>query len=59
VHVETDRYAGVPSYESWWDVPVAAVGGDDAVRAARAEYDEARKKQRAYINGARHSLGSS
>jgi 3D-(3,5/4)-trihydroxycyclohexane-1,2-dione acylhydrolase (decyclizing) len=23
VHVETDRYAGVPSCESWWEVPVA------------------------------------
>jgi 3D-(3,5/4)-trihydroxycyclohexane-1,2-dione acylhydrolase (decyclizing) len=51
VHVETDRYAGVPTYESWWDVPVAAVGGDDAVRAARAEYEAARARQRAYIEG--------
>jgi 3D-(3,5/4)-trihydroxycyclohexane-1,2-dione acylhydrolase (decyclizing) len=49
VHVEVDRYAGVPSYESWWDVPVAEVGGDDAVRAARAEYDAARKRQRSYV----------
>ena len=23
VCIETDRYAGVPSYEGWWDVPVA------------------------------------
>jgi 3D-(3,5/4)-trihydroxycyclohexane-1,2-dione acylhydrolase (decyclizing) len=49
VHVETDRYAGVPSYESWWDVPVAEIGGDEAVRAARAEYEAARRRQRAYI----------
>ena len=49
VHVEVDRYAGVPSYESWWDVPVAEVGGDDAVRAARAEYEAARRRQRAYV----------
>jgi len=49
VHVETDRYAGVPSYESWWDVPVAEVGGDEAVRAARAAYEEARAKQRVYL----------
>jgi 3D-(3,5/4)-trihydroxycyclohexane-1,2-dione acylhydrolase (decyclizing) len=49
VHVETDRYAGVPSYESWWDVPVAEVGGDDAVRAARAAYEEARRRQRVYL----------
>ena len=25
VYIETDRYAGVPGYESWWDVPVAEV----------------------------------
>jgi 3D-(3,5/4)-trihydroxycyclohexane-1,2-dione acylhydrolase (decyclizing) len=49
VHVETDRYAGVPSYESWWDVPVAEVGGDDGVRAARAAYEEARRRQRVYL----------
>jgi 3D-(3,5/4)-trihydroxycyclohexane-1,2-dione acylhydrolase (decyclizing) len=54
VHVETDRYAGVPSYESWWDVPVAEVGGDDAVRAARAEYEEARQRQRQYVAPATH-----
>jgi len=52
VHVETDRYEGVSSYGAWWDVPVAAVGGDDAVRAARAEYDEARRRQRAYVTAA-------
>jgi 3D-(3,5/4)-trihydroxycyclohexane-1,2-dione acylhydrolase (decyclizing) len=49
VHVETDRYAGVPSYESWWDVPVAEVGGDEAVRDARAAYEEARRRQRVYV----------
>jgi 5-deoxy-glucuronate isomerase len=58
VHVETDRYAGVPSYESWWDVPVAEVGGDAAVREARAAYEQARAKQRAYIKGDSPSLGS-
>jgi len=49
VHVETDRYAGVPSYESWWDVPVAEVGGDEEVRAARAAYEDARARQRTYL----------
>ena len=49
VHVETDRYAGVPTYESWWDVPVAEVGGDEAVRAARAAYEQARRPQRPYL----------
>jgi 3D-(3,5/4)-trihydroxycyclohexane-1,2-dione acylhydrolase (decyclizing) len=49
VHIEVDRYAGVPSYESWWDVPVAEVSDDDAVRAARAEYERARAAQRRYV----------
>jgi 3D-(3,5/4)-trihydroxycyclohexane-1,2-dione acylhydrolase (decyclizing) len=49
VHVEVDRYAGVPSYDSWWDVPVAEVSDDADVRAARAAYDEARRAQRPHV----------
>jgi 3D-(3,5/4)-trihydroxycyclohexane-1,2-dione acylhydrolase (decyclizing) len=49
VHVEVDRYAGVPSYESWWDVPVAEVAGEASVRAAREEYERARRAQRQYV----------
>jgi 3D-(3,5/4)-trihydroxycyclohexane-1,2-dione acylhydrolase (decyclizing) len=51
VHVEVDRYAGVPSYEGWWDVPVAEVSDDPAVRAAREEYERAREAQRTYVEG--------
>ncbi len=51
VHVEVDRYAGVPSYEGWWDVPVAEVSDDPAVRAAREEYERAREEQRPYVEG--------
>ncbi len=49
VYIEVDRYAGVPSYESWWDVPVAEVSDSEAVRAARAEYERARTAQRRYV----------
>jgi 3D-(3,5/4)-trihydroxycyclohexane-1,2-dione acylhydrolase (decyclizing) len=49
VHIEVDRYAGVPSYEGWWDVPVAEVSDNDAVRAARAEYERAKAAQRQYL----------
>jgi 3D-(3,5/4)-trihydroxycyclohexane-1,2-dione acylhydrolase (decyclizing) len=49
VHVEVDRYAGVPSYEGWWDVPVAEVSNDPAVGAARSEYERARRSQRRYL----------
>jgi 3D-(3,5/4)-trihydroxycyclohexane-1,2-dione acylhydrolase (decyclizing) len=49
VHVEVDRYAGVPSYEGWWDVPVAEVSDDAATRAARDGYEHAREAQRHYL----------
>jgi 3D-(3,5/4)-trihydroxycyclohexane-1,2-dione acylhydrolase (decyclizing) len=40
--VEVDRYEGVPSYESWWDVPVAEVSELASVREARERYEAAR-----------------
>jgi 3D-(3,5/4)-trihydroxycyclohexane-1,2-dione acylhydrolase (decyclizing) len=46
---ETDREARVGGYESWWDVPPAAVSGSPDVEAARREYDQARRKQRWYL----------
>jgi 3D-(3,5/4)-trihydroxycyclohexane-1,2-dione acylhydrolase (decyclizing) len=49
VHIEADRYAGVPGYESWWDVPVAEVSEDDTVRAAREAYERARGAQRIHL----------
>ena len=49
VHIEADRYAGVPDYESWWDVPVAEVSENDAVRAAREAYERARGSQRVHL----------
>ena len=49
VYIEADRYAGVPSYETWWDVPVAEVSEEDTVRSARAEYERAHASQRQYL----------
>jgi 3D-(3,5/4)-trihydroxycyclohexane-1,2-dione acylhydrolase (decyclizing) len=49
VVIEVDRYEGVPSYESWWDVPVAETSAVEAVRSARAAYDEARESERAHL----------
>jgi 3D-(3,5/4)-trihydroxycyclohexane-1,2-dione acylhydrolase (decyclizing) len=49
VHIEVDRYAGVPSYDGWWEVPVAEVSDDEAVRAARADYERDRRAQRQYL----------
>lgn len=47
--VEVDKEMRVPGYESWWDVPVAEVSEDEAVRTARAEYDNASKKERYFF----------
>jgi 3D-(3,5/4)-trihydroxycyclohexane-1,2-dione acylhydrolase (decyclizing) len=47
--VEVDRYEGVPSYESWWDVAVAEVSGVAAVRAAREQYEAARENERSHV----------
>ncbi|MDQ6816010.1 MAG: 3D-(3,5/4)-trihydroxycyclohexane-1,2-dione acylhydrolase (decyclizing) [Actinomycetota bacterium] len=49
IHIPTDRHAGVPSYDCWWDVPVAAVSESDSVREARHEYERMRKRQRDYV----------
>jgi 3D-(3,5/4)-trihydroxycyclohexane-1,2-dione acylhydrolase (decyclizing) len=47
--IEVDRYEGVPSYESWWDVPVAEASGLEAVRAAREAYEQGRDSERAHL----------
>jgi 3D-(3,5/4)-trihydroxycyclohexane-1,2-dione acylhydrolase (decyclizing) len=49
VCIETDRYAGVPSYDGWWDVPVAQTSTQDPVRAARAEYERNVSAQRQFV----------
>ena len=47
--IEVDRYAAVPNYESWWDVPVAEVATVDSVQQARRAYDKARQRERRLI----------
>ncbi|GIE94938.1 3D-(3,5/4)-trihydroxycyclohexane-1,2-dione acylhydrolase (decyclizing) [Paractinoplanes rishiriensis] len=49
VHIETDPYSPVPSSESWWDVPVAAVSSLATTQAARAHYQAAKRDQRHYL----------
>ena len=46
IQVEVDREARVGSYEAWWDVPVAEVSEDGAVREARHEYERQRAAER-------------
>jgi 3D-(3,5/4)-trihydroxycyclohexane-1,2-dione acylhydrolase (decyclizing) len=49
VHIETDPLAPVPSSQSWWDVPVAAVSTLDSTTAAREAYEAAKRGQRAHL----------
>ena len=47
--VPVDRESRVGGYESWWDVAVAEVSTDAAVRKARAAYEEARRRERDFL----------
>jgi 3D-(3,5/4)-trihydroxycyclohexane-1,2-dione acylhydrolase (decyclizing) len=49
VVVETSYEQRVPGYESWWDVAIAEVSERESVRAARKNYEEARKKERLFF----------
>ena len=49
IAVATDRYEGVPGYESWWDVPVAEVAETDTVREARETYESERAAARSHL----------
>jgi len=46
IHIAVDRYVAVPSYESWWEVPVAETSELASVREARKSYEKAKQKQR-------------
>jgi 3D-(3,5/4)-trihydroxycyclohexane-1,2-dione acylhydrolase (decyclizing) len=49
IYVRSDRLHGVPDYEGWWDVPVAEVSDMPAVKAARAEWEAMRAKERNFL----------
>jgi 3D-(3,5/4)-trihydroxycyclohexane-1,2-dione acylhydrolase (decyclizing) len=49
IALEVDREQRVGGYESWWDVPVAEVSGEESVRAARGAYEAAKRKERAFL----------
>jgi 3D-(3,5/4)-trihydroxycyclohexane-1,2-dione acylhydrolase (decyclizing) len=49
VVTEIDPSVSVPSYDSWWDVPIAEVSTSDAVTQARAAYVEAVARERRFV----------
>ncbi len=44
--IEVDKEMRVPGYESWWDVPISEVSEIESIRQARAQYEQAVKKER-------------
>jgi 3D-(3,5/4)-trihydroxycyclohexane-1,2-dione acylhydrolase (decyclizing) len=46
VVIEVDKEMRVPGYESWWDVPISEVSEFESIRAARAAYEDAIKRER-------------
>ncbi len=49
VKINVDYYQRVPSYESWWDVPIAQVSRVDSAKKAYAEYETAKQKERYFL----------
>ena len=49
IHVPVDRCEGVPTCESFWDVPVAEVSEMDSVVATCKEYAEGRQAEHSYL----------
>ena len=45
IHIETDPTVPAPDSAAWWDVPVAEVSELAATQAARADYEQNKKKQ--------------
>ena len=54
--VEADPARSVPSFESWWDVPVAEISAMGSVQEARQQYDAMRKQQRYYVAEAKSKV---
>ena len=47
--IRNDRYEGVPSYESWWDVQVAEVSEMPSVQEARKNWESKRAEERYFL----------
>jgi 3D-(3,5/4)-trihydroxycyclohexane-1,2-dione acylhydrolase (decyclizing) len=55
--IPVDREVRVPSYESWWDVPVAATSPLDAVQRARSAYDASQQNVHDYLSSSTSRSG--
>lgn len=48
IHVRVDKDVRVPSYDGWWDVPIAEVSEQAGVQRALVAYREGKERQRSY-----------
>ena len=49
IYLPVDPMQGVPSYDSWWDVPVAEISEQADVRAARERWEDGKRRQRFFV----------
>ena len=49
IKIETDREVRVPSYESWWDVPIAEVSSSVSVSKAREDFEKQLMAERHHL----------
>jgi 3D-(3,5/4)-trihydroxycyclohexane-1,2-dione acylhydrolase (decyclizing) len=49
IYIQNDRYQDIPSYEGWWDVPIAEVSTMPSVEKAHAEWAEMREQERYFL----------
>jgi 3D-(3,5/4)-trihydroxycyclohexane-1,2-dione acylhydrolase (decyclizing) len=47
--LETNMEHGLPSYESWWDVPISEAPNRDSIKEVRRKYDQQRKEERHFL----------
>ena len=47
--IDVDKTQRVPSYHSWWEVPVAETSTMKEVNQSRKEYEESSKRQKNYL----------
>jgi 3D-(3,5/4)-trihydroxycyclohexane-1,2-dione acylhydrolase (decyclizing) len=51
IYIRVDTEVRVPSFDGWWDVPIAEVSSEEGVNEAKRAYDEARQRQRFFAPG--------
>ncbi|HYS96987.1 MAG TPA: thiamine pyrophosphate-dependent enzyme, partial [Candidatus Dormibacteraeota bacterium] len=49
IYIPADRYESVPSYDAWWEVPVAEVADSKEVQKARAEHERGLTRRRWHV----------